>query len=242
MNTLWPDRVTYVPEPVESAPMRDQICQRLEKLITEGRYRPGDRLPEPELARLFSVSRGPIREALQQMERDGWVEVKPRHGATVRRRSLKEISQLFDIRRVLEIHAARLATENLTDEGAKQLQRLMAKSHEAGESGDINELMAANWAVHNAIPALSGSEILANMIATLGRQVRWYTFTPASWERAPKVLLEHQAIVDAILAGDAEKAATLMDTHIGTTWHTYAKWIADKGLSSDAELAPNPES
>lgn len=241
MSKPWQEKVQYVPEPVESAPLRTQVYQRLEKLIIEGQYRPGDRLPEPELAKLLSVSRGPVREALQQLERDGWVEVRPRHGATVRRRTLKEVSEFFDIRRALEIHAARLATLNITPAGAALLKNLMEESHKAEKSSDNSALMAANWAVHRAIPQLSGNSALAEMIDTLGRRVRWYTFTPRSWRRAPAVLAEHQMIVDAILGGDADKAAALMDEHISHTWTAYQEWAAMHGDDLDGAFAPQPD-
>lgn len=222
----------YVPEPVDSVPLRMQVYERLEKLIVEGRYRPGERLPESELAAMLSVSRGPIREALQLLERDGWVEVKPRHGATVRRRTLTEVSEFFDMRRVLEVHAAVLCARNLTKENAKHLQHLMKLSHEADRSGDSTALMEANWAVHRAIPELSGNKALAQIILSLGRRVRWYTLTPRSWERAKDVLIEHGDLVDAICERDEAKAARLMDAHIGNTWTAYQKWIAENGAKS----------
>lgn len=225
------------PDPVESMPLWTQVYARLEKLIIEGRFRPGDRLPETELAKMLAVSRGPIREALQQLEREGWVQVRPRHGATVRRRTLREISEFFDMRRVLEVHAAKLAARTLSPEGEQTLRRLMKESFEAAASGDSKALMEANWAVHHTIPELSGSRALADTIHTLGRRVRWYTLTPRSWMRAPDVVKEHELIVDAILARDEIAAPRLMDAHIGNTWAAYEEWLAHSG-SFDEALAP----
>ncbi|HSI41320.1 MAG TPA: GntR family transcriptional regulator [Xanthobacteraceae bacterium] len=228
----------YVPEPVDSVPLRIQVYERLEKLIVEGRYRPGDRLPENELASLLSVSRGPIREALQLLERDGWVEVKPRHGATVRRRTLTEVAEFFDMRRVLEVHAAVLCARNLTDAKAERLQELMRLSHEADISGDPAALMKANWEVHCTIPKLSGNQAMAETILSLGRRVRWYTLTPRSWERAKDVLAEHGALVDAICERDEAKASRLMDTHIANNWAAYQRWISENTGQVVSDLAP----
>lgn len=228
----------YVPEPVDSAPLRAQVYERLEKLIIEGRYRPGDRLPETELAEMLSVSRGPIREALQLLERDGWVEVKPRHGATVRRRTIKEVAEFFDMRRVLEVHAALLCARNLNDSKAAHLKLLMQRSIDAAKTDDRAAMMMANWAVHRAIPDLSGNEALSQTISTLGRRVRWYTNTPRSWERAQEVLAEHGGIVDAICARDEVLAGRLMDAHIGNTWTAYQSWLVENGEEPPPPLVP----
>lgn len=237
----WRTKVEYVPEPVKSAPLRVQVYERLVKLITEGNYKPGDRLREPELSNLLSVSRGPIREALQQLENDGYVEGRPRHGATVRRRSLKEISDYFETRRVLEIHAAKLAAQNIGAEGKQTLRELMQEAHEANASGDIAALMAANWAVHRAISKMSGNAGLTEIIDALGKRVRWYTMTSESWRRAPAVLEEHAAIVDAICDHDVKRVEKLIDEHIGQTWKAYADWVAQQKKNGSSEFPPQPD-
>jgi len=237
----WRKRIEYVPAPVDSAPLRIQVYERLVKLITEGNYSPGDRLPEPELSKLLSVSRGPIREALQLLEYEGYVEVRPRHGATVRRRTLKEISDYFQTRRVLEVHAAKQAALNLTVDNAKVLRDLMEAAYEANRSDNSSTLMAANWAVHRAIPHMSGNDALSEMIDTLGKRIRWYTLTSHSWRRAPAVLVEHQGIVEAICDRDVELVEKRMDEHIGQTWSAYTQWVAKQNSGKEVIFAPQPD-
>ena len=213
-------------QPVESIPLRQHVYKRIEEMIVKGQAKPGDRLPEAELAKILSVSRGPVREALQLLERDGWVEVRPRHGAVVRRRTTREIEDLLEVRRVLEVHAARLAAKNEDKEGRARLKRLLAASDRAARQKDIERLLAANQAVHDAFPELCGNAALVEIVHSLGRRLRWYTKRPSIGDRAHAVLEEHRAIAQAIFDRSPDDAARAMNEHILGDWKSYKPTIA----------------
>ena len=93
------------------APLRQAVYDALAELIASGSLRPGQHLVESDLADLLGVSRQPIREALQRLQVDGWVELRPAHGAFVHVPTEQEVAQLLGVRSVLEAYSARGAAE-----------------------------------------------------------------------------------------------------------------------------------
>lgn len=209
--------------PIETASLRHLVYERIEQMIITGQLRPGDRMPETELAQSLGVSRGPIREALLLLERDGWLEVKPRHGATVRRRSDREIKELYDARKVLQIHAARLAAEMADDAARAKAAELADGLRKAARNSDIQVLINANSAMHDFLPYMGGNETIGDLCRAFSRRLRYYTRTPRTPKRAPEVAEEYRVIVEAILEGSVTKAGDLMRLHIEHNWIAYCE-------------------
>lgn len=209
--------------PLEAASLRHLVYERIEQMIIRGQLRPGDRMPETELAQTLGVSRGPIREALLLLERDGWVEVKPRHGAMVRRRSNREIEELYDARKVLQIHAVRLAAELADDAARARAVELDEAAKKAARQSDIQHLIDANAAIHDFLPYMGGNKTIGDLCRAFSRRLRYYTFTPRTPKRAPEVAEEHRAVIAAILERQVGKAGDLMRIHIERNWIAYCE-------------------
>lgn len=227
--------------PLDAQPLRVQVAERTERMIAQGRFRPGDRLREEELASLLQVSRGPIREALQLLERDGWVIVRPRQGAVVRRRTAKEITDLFNLRQVLEIHAAGLAAETIDAKGSARLKELMTIAETAARRGTIGDLLQANAAVHSYVSELSGNLALIETVQSVARRLKSYIFTPHTLApaRARQTLAEHRSLTTAILAKKPQKARKAMEEHTNRTRYYFEKWM--KEASQDHGVEPYHE-
>lgn len=120
----------------ETPPLRERIYEQLEAMITSGAFAPGVRLVESELAQTLGVSRGPIREALQLLWRDGFVDLRPRQGAFVHVPTRKEIDDFFDIRRALETESVRLASLRATPEISDDLRAAVELARELLKRGD----------------------------------------------------------------------------------------------------------
>jgi|SRR5680860_87739 len=90
-------------------PLRERVYEELEELIVYGRLAPGEHLVEVAVAKRLGVSRIPVREALQLLHRDGWVDLRPRQGAFVHQPTLEEVEDAFSVRTILEVESARLA-------------------------------------------------------------------------------------------------------------------------------------
>ncbi|HSI41341.1 MAG TPA: GntR family transcriptional regulator [Xanthobacteraceae bacterium] len=207
-------------------PLRIQAYDKIENMIMKGVLQPGERLIETELSNALKVSRGPVREALQLLERDGWVETRPRYGAVVRRRTTPEVAELFEVRRTLERRSMEIAAGRITAAEKRHLKKLQDRAEALFIAKDMPGLIEANSAVHNFLPTLSGNTTMSELFRTVNRRIRWYTLTPQIFDRAQSILTEQRDIVDAIVAGESSAAANAMDHHNAKVWETYMEWLA----------------
>jgi len=106
------------------APLRQAVYDAIVDLIVQGTLQRGQHLVENELAEYLGVSRQPVREALQRLQTDGWIDLRPAQGAFVHTPSEDEVDQLLGVRTVLETYSARLAAENATPEDVNRLWEL----------------------------------------------------------------------------------------------------------------------
>jgi DNA-binding GntR family transcriptional regulator len=219
----------------ETPPLRDRIYEQLEAMITSGAFAPGSRLVESELAQTLGVSRGPIREALQLLWRDGFVDLRPRQGAFVHVPTHKEIDDFFDIRRALEVESVRLASLRATPEVAKDLRASIALARDLLKRGEDPSDVERRINLHAALTAAADNPLLAQMLRALDKRATWYrspfelTWRQRSWD-------EHDAIVKAVIAGDTEVAVSAMAAHIdGARQHLHE---SSQSASADQASAP----
>src|SRR5829696_3902617 len=124
--------MTQVPgaDHIHAVPLREHVYGRLQELLISRTLAPGDHLVEERLAAQLGVSRGPVREALQRLHRDGWVTLRPRHGAFVNQPTAQQVHEFFEARDVIERTAAQLAAERCTTEDAAALLRVCDEADE----------------------------------------------------------------------------------------------------------------
>ncbi|MEV6103749.1 GntR family transcriptional regulator [Streptomyces sp. NPDC051940] len=194
----------------------DRAEQTLRAAILSGAHPPGSRLRERELSEALGFSRIPVREALTRLASDGLVELSPRRGASVRRLTLRDVDELFDLRLSLEVFATRRAAEVSAAGGStKELRRRMLRAEDATRRGDATRIPAANTALHAEIVAMTGNRLLRTTLQPSLGLVQWvFTLTG---DRDPRVqCAEHQEICAAIEAGKPDLAAALAYTHVET--------------------------
>ena len=211
-----------IPRLARPVPLRQSVYDALLELIVTRTMRPGAHLVESELATQLGVSRQPVREALQRLNTEGWVELRPGHGAYVHVPTEEEADQLLAVRSLLETEAARLAAQHATEDGVADLRRLRRRGVEALEADDVEAMVTANADLHAAITELSGNGALVELTAQVDRRVRWY-YNPVARQRGRRSWDEHAKIIDAIAAGDSDKAGELMRAHTETTRKTYRR-------------------
>ena len=208
------------------APLRQAVHEALRDLIVTGALRPGQHLVEGELAAQLGVSRQPVREALQRLQSEGWVDLRPTRGAFVHTPSPEEAVQLLGTRAVLETHSARLAANQAGPVEIRRLWQLQQEGLDAlTEGAKPRRLVTANTALHAFITEISGNAVLAELIAQVDRRVRWY-YTPIARPRGEDAWKEHAAVIDAIAAGDPDRAESLMRRHTERTTEFYRRQIA----------------
>ncbi|UKD57868.1 GntR family transcriptional regulator [Amycolatopsis sp. FU40] len=198
------------------APLRQVVYDALAELIINRTLEPGQHLVEADLAEYLGVSRQPVREALQRLQSEGWVDLRPAQGAFVHLPTDEEADQLLGVRAVLETHSARLAAACATDDDIKRLWELQDVGMKALAADDSERLVAANADLHGYITELTGNAVLTELIGLVDRRVRWY-YTPIARPRGRDAWQEHAALIEAIAAHNVEKAEKIMAQHTERT-------------------------
>lgn len=195
----------------------DQIRHR----ILTGKHRPQDRLIEEQLARSLGVSRTPIRQALTMLEAEGLVEIVPNKGAMVRSFGIDEVWEVYDLRAVLEGHAARRAADRINEEELKRLRELAEEMEGLGQRSFVNReeeirlLVALNNEFHGTIVAASRNRRLQHLaertveVPLVFKAFFWY----GPHERTISNHY-HRQILNALEQGDGERADILMREHV----------------------------
>ncbi|MGW2562407.1 GntR family transcriptional regulator [Streptomyces sp. NPDC001514] len=206
-------------------PLRQAVYDALIELIVNGSLTPGRHLIESELAEQLGVSRQPVREALQRLQSDGWVDLRPAQGAFVHSPTPEEAAQLLSVRAVLETHSAHGAALHATEQDVTRLWELQEAGIAALTADDARGIVEANAALHGFITQLSRNKVLAELIRQVDRRVRWY-YMPIARPRGKDAWNEHATLINAIAEGDAERSEELMRRHTQSTTDFYCRQIA----------------
>ncbi|GAA1197275.1 GntR family transcriptional regulator [Streptomyces hebeiensis] len=209
-----------VPKLERPGPLRERVYEALLELITTRALQPGQHLVESELAGHLGVSRQPVREALQRLNTEGWVDLRPAQGAFVHEPTEEEADQLLSVRTLLEAEAARLAAANSGSAGIRELEALCAVGEQAVADDDVDLAVATNAAFHAKVMELAGNVVLAELAGQVDRRVRWY-YTPVARQRGKQSWIEHRDLIDAISARDEVRATEVMRAHTEHTRTTY---------------------
>ncbi|HEX7712937.1 MAG TPA: GntR family transcriptional regulator [Bacillota bacterium] len=207
-------------------PLRELVFESLREAIIQGKLGPGERLMEIQLAEEMGVSRTPVREAIRKLELEGLVVMIPRKGAYVAGLSLKDIADVFEIRRALEGLAAELASERATDEELEQMERYLVKISEEIEVGDVDKVVETDTGFHSLLYKASRNERLTQIISNLREQIQRSRTTSLSYPGRMKIAVEeHRKIVEAVSARDGELARKLAHEHIQNAENTLMRMI-----------------
>ena len=180
-----------------AAPLRQAVYDALTEMIITRELQPGAHLVENELAAQLGVSRQPVREALQRLQSEGWVDLRPALGAFVHVPTDAEADQLLAVRTLLEAESARLAAPARDTGAGRAALGAPARRGEGPRRDDQEGLVAANAALHAAVVAMSGNAVLADLIGSVDRRVRWY-YLPIARARGKDAWDEHAELIDAI--------------------------------------------
>ncbi len=193
----------------------DEGYVRLRQAILDGQYQPNERLVEVDLARALNIGRAGVRTALARLEQDGIVEREPFRGARVRSISEAEAVEILEARAVLEGLAVRYAALNATAPDVAELRRILVAMRANLAAGDLIGMSEGNSLLHRHVLAMSRHQTTIRLIDGLQAQnVRYQFRTILVPGRAAQSLNEHQAIVNAVVAGDPDAAEAAMRSHL----------------------------
>lgn len=192
----------------------DDIFQWLKAKAVSFELRPGDRINEGALSREFGVSRTPLREALNRLVSERLFEFRPGQGFYCRGLEAREIFELFELRRVLEMAAVRMACERADDAGVASLKSQLYAEGLETEGLTVAQACAHDEAFHIGIAELAGNGELVAQLRLLNERIRFIRWIEMS-DRIRRSKAQHIAIMDALEARDGERAADVMGEHIG---------------------------
>lgn len=193
----------------------DGVVTAVRDGIMQGRYAPGQRLPEADLVSLYQASRGAVRTALAQLESEGIVLRERNRGARVRPISLDEAVEITEARAVVEGLCAAKAAQRITADEKKSLRALSDELRTAVEGGDVMAYTRVNQEVHRAIRDISRHETAGIMLDRLRTQSVRYHYTVALLPGRPSVgMAEHIEVIESVCSGDADLAETTMRAHL----------------------------
>ncbi|MEM8729086.1 MAG: GntR family transcriptional regulator [Pseudomonadota bacterium] len=211
-KSAFADPMPHDMEPIENAPLRVQVADRLRNAILSGRLRPGMGLVETALAEQMNVSRAPIREAIQILENDGLVETIAYKGKRVKPLTAREVGETYSLREVFEVMAVRRVLDN----GASLdvLRKHCDEMTAAAEADDFEALIAADEAFHHALIRLADHDLLLASWKNLYLRIHQIMALRNRDERNLKeVAGNHPPIVQAIADGNADRAIELISEH-----------------------------
>ena len=199
----------------EYLPLRDVVFNTLRQEILTGKMKPGERLMEIHLANKLGVSRTPIREAIRKLELEGLVIMIPRRGAEVAQITWKNLKDVLEVRRALDVLAIELACERMTQEAVSALGKACEEFEAATKTQDTRKIAEADVALHDIIVVSTGNNRLIQLVNNLAEQMYRYRFEylkDASQHQ--KLVWEHKEIYQSICRQDKAAAADLVKKHI----------------------------
>jgi DNA-binding GntR family transcriptional regulator len=199
--------------PARRRGLAGEVAERLQEAIFNGVYAPGERLREVELARELQVSRGPVREALLRLEREGLVHNEWHRGTTVMTVSADDAAELNSLRAALEDLAVRCAVERATEE---ELAAVEDVADRMARTGDVYAMVRLDMEFHDAVYAAAGHRRLRAAWEAIRSQVFLFLLTRVgAGERgyADHVPDEHLRLARALRARDADAALRLFAEH-----------------------------
>ncbi|MEL7538732.1 MAG: GntR family transcriptional regulator [Pseudomonadota bacterium] len=186
--------------------------------IIEGRYAPGDRITEGEVATTAAVSRTPVREALHRLEAEGLIRFVPNQGAFVASWGVEEAEEIFELRARLECYAVELCAQRASDAALAELRDLAERQLVAATErprGYLKKIADLNSRFHTALLHASNSEQLRASMATLANApLVFQTFRDYSEESLARSARHHLELVEALEARNPDWAAGVMRAHI----------------------------
>ncbi|OWY30684.1 GntR family transcriptional regulator [Herbaspirillum robiniae] len=213
--------------------LSEHVFRKIQSAIVQGDIAPGSKISEPELARTYGISRGPLREAIHRLEGQNLLVRVPHVGARVVSLTLEGLVELFQIRESLEGMACRLAAERMNRAELDELRRVleMHEKDEAFQAGRGYYQQEGDYDFHYKIIQASGNEILTRILCgelyQLARMYRiQYSANSSSPNRPRQAFAEHHRILDALADGDGELADLLMRRHIGASRRNIEQQIA----------------
>ena len=209
------DMAVVVDAGTKTGPRGQQVMETLRTAIISGRFEPGDRLIESALSTELGTSRGPVREALRQLESEGLVMSFPYRGAVVLGVSDEEVQEvLIPIRLTLESYSFARALDKLTDDDFAELGKQIWVMEHAGKANDLIKLVEADLKFHEIVMSASGQQHSLQIWRTIWPRIRAYFYRYERSRNFEQTVEEHRVLLAAVQTRDPAIALAQLERHI----------------------------
>lgn len=207
---------TPLPYVKEGRGLTSWVASSLREAILNDHFEPGEKIDQDLIAVELNVSRTPIREALKVLETEGYIDIKSFHGAFVPTITRQDIREVYEVRQIIESEMTRQATTVIPDLELEDLKNLLRQDRLALDTGVCSQHHVIDQYFHETIARYCQNKLFVEIIEKINsRIVRVRNFA----QHQPGIHLEisykeHEAILEAMIARDAEKAARMMWQHL----------------------------
>ncbi len=196
----------------------DIILKYIRKSIADGSLAEGEPIRQDDVAKMFNVSKIPVREALKRLESEGLVEFHRNRGAVVTSLTEPEIAEIFETRAILESNILRLAVPQLTE---ATLQKAEAYCQAFGQENDVGRWSTLNWLFHSSLYEDARRPYMVNLVRSINERLERYLRVQLTLSHGHETAdREHVAILAACRSRDAATASDLLYTHIMKAGHS----------------------
>jgi DNA-binding GntR family transcriptional regulator len=220
---------------IEVAPdLVDQVYRALLGAISSGSLAPGERITQEDIAQRLSVSRQPVLQALRLLKKDGFVHDAPGRGVLVAPLDAEGMQRIYQVRGALDVLAARLAAQQRFRIDPKLIER----GRRAARGRNVEAMIDADVAFHRAIYEASGNPLIGQSADPHWRHLRRAMGAVLQAEPQRESLWdEHEAIANAMAAGNADRAARLSEEHVAQASDALSRRLAEQ-LARTASNTP----
>ena len=222
-NAIEPDAIETAP--TEMAPVADgglkagprgqQVVEALRTAIIAGRFEPGERLIESALSTELGTSRGPVREALRQLENEGLVMSLPYRGAVVLGVSDEEVQHvLIPIRLTVERYSFAKALEVMTEDDFAEIAKQVWLMEQAAKTGDLTKAVEADLQFHEIVISASGQTHTLQIWRSIWPRIRAYFFRYGRSSSLEEMVEDHRVLLAALQTRDPKQVTPLLERHI----------------------------
>ena len=201
-------------------PLREKIYKVIRKAILDRELKPGNRVTELELAKKYGISRTPIREAFRRLESEGFLTILPRKGAVVTEIKEQTVIEFYQIKGALEVLAGLLASETMTEEDIKELEKLNDELKKVADSEvevDTEEFNKIHNKFHETFIQKSNNKLLIDLLQLLVKRYMRFRLMVEHTNFIEEVIKQHEEIIDAFYKKDKDliEKSILKNSNLG---------------------------
>jgi GntR family transcriptional regulator, rspAB operon transcriptional repressor len=202
-------------------PLAQSAYERLRNMILTGELPPESAITENSIVDRLAIGKTPVREAMRRLVLEGLLDVTPRLGYTVTAITAEDVDELFQLRVIMEVAAARLAIDHIDDAALNRLSELSSIGYDPGNHDSMVTYVAINAEFHDIIARASQNRRLAELISRMMQESRRFIQVAIlNEEHGRRVTEQHVAIVEALRARDRDAVAEAVRLHVEDGLHT----------------------